>query len=215
MAIFSLHHSSIGKSTHRAGTAGAHIKYVSRNSAEPEILTNEIPSGRKEAMEWFNQAEMSDRSNGRVADKVMVALPSELSAESRKSLVKSFLEDITKGNQIPWYCAIHQKGEDSHNPHAHILIRDRSPIDGRRVIKTSSAGSTNQIRQKWAESVNKALWREGFTEMIDHRSLKEQGINREPEKHQGWKGHAEDAPRFRKMILQERTAEARKFNQNL
>jgi hypothetical protein len=37
----------------------------------------------------------------------------------------------------------------------------------------------------WEEEANRALQRAGFQIRIDHRSLKEQGINREPEKHRG------------------------------
>lgn len=40
-------------------------------------------------------------------------------------------------------------------------------------------------RQAWAEYTNRALERAGLAERIDHRSLKEQGIEREPQIHLG------------------------------
>ncbi|MCB1921453.1 MAG: hypothetical protein KDJ28_15970 [Candidatus Competibacteraceae bacterium] len=38
MAIFSLHHAAIGRSTHRAGTAGAHAAYVLRQTAARAVI---------------------------------------------------------------------------------------------------------------------------------------------------------------------------------
>ena len=42
MAIFSLHHAAIGRSTHRAGTAGAHAAYVLRQTAARVVIGQEI-----------------------------------------------------------------------------------------------------------------------------------------------------------------------------
>ena len=189
MAIFSLHHKSIGRSTHRRGRTGAHVRYVSRRSAEPEILAARMPSEWKQAKRWFDQEESEDRKNARIADSIMVALPRELSPKQRSYLVKAFLEDLTEG-LVPWYAAIHAKGEDEDNPHAHILIRDRSPSDGRRVLKLSSRGSTIKIRRKWSQWASMALRAASYDLTVDHRSLKDQGIDRLPTKHRGpsWKG---------------------------
>lgn len=187
MAIFSLNHKPIGKSTHSSGRAGAHIRYISRASAEAVILSNGMPSNWRKAKDWINRQEQQDRRNARIADRVMVALPVQLDGEQRTKLLQEYMAEIT-GNDVPWYAAIHQTGEDIDNPHAHILIRDRSLINGRRVIKTSERGSTQHFREKWSEKANKALLR-AFGDnapRIDHRSLKAQGINREPTKHRGW-----------------------------
>ena len=116
----------------------------------------------------------------------MVAIPIELNEEERKTLVEDYLEEVT-GNLVPWYAAIHETGEDMDNPHAHIIIRDRSFTDGQRVVQTSEKSSTQHFRKKWSESANKALLRANHPEQIDHRSLKAQGIKREPTKHRGWR----------------------------
>jgi len=42
-----------------------------------------------------------------------------------------------------------------------------------------------QVRERWADLSNKALERAGHSVRIDHRSLKEQGIDREPTVHLG------------------------------
>lgn len=185
MAIYSLNHKTIGKKTHRAGQASAHLRYISRGSAAPKILSNGIPSESGKAQRWLKEQENRDRSNARIIDKLMVAIPIELNKEERKILIQDFLQEIT-GDLVPWYAAIHQTGKDSHNPHAHIIIRDRSLLDGRRVVQTSERGSTKHFRKKWTEEANKALLRTNNPETIDDRSLKEQGIEREPTRHRGW-----------------------------
>ena len=189
MAIFSLNHSPISKSKHPAGRAGAHLRYISREGVKPVILSNGIPSDWRAAQSWMNQEEANDRANARVADRVMIALPIELTKEQRTELVQNYLEDLTK-NEIPWYAAIHQEGEDAHNPHAHILIRDRSILSGVRVLKTSERGSTTYLRENWSKNANKALLRANQSVTIDHRSLKAQGIDQEPTQHRGWKKEA-------------------------
>ncbi|NYZ70054.1 MobA/MobL family protein, partial [Endozoicomonas sp. SM1973] len=62
--------------------------------------------------------------------------------------------------------------------------------------KRSEAGLPNRkqdldiIREAWEKHANQALERAGHQERIDHRSLKDQGIDREPTKHLGPKATA-------------------------
>jgi len=44
MAIFSLHHASIGRSTHPAGTAAAHARYITRYSAAGVVMCSRSQS---------------------------------------------------------------------------------------------------------------------------------------------------------------------------
>lgn len=185
MAIYSLNHKPIGKTTHPSGRAGAHIRYISRAEAEATILANGVSTNWREAKKWIDEQEQNDRSNARILDRLMIALPVELDKSQRAELVQEYMEEIT-GNLVTWYAAIHQKGKDSHNPHVHIILRDRSLSDGRRVVQTSEKGSTQYFRRTWAEKANKALLKANHSEAIDHRSLKAQGIGREPTQHRGW-----------------------------
>lgn len=111
MAIYSLNHSSIGRSTHRAGTASAHVRYVSRRSAASAVLAEGMPAERNQAVAWLDQAEAADRKNARVVDKLMLALPLELSPEERQTLVRGFAQAIGSG-RISWLAAIHDKGRE-------------------------------------------------------------------------------------------------------
>ena len=69
MAIYSLNLKSIGRTTHAAGTAGAHLLYIAREGASPELVAAHMPLDPNDARAWMNQAETGDRKNARVIDK--------------------------------------------------------------------------------------------------------------------------------------------------
>jgi Large polyvalent protein-associated domain 7/MobA/MobL family len=180
MAIYSLHHSGVGRTTHRPGTAAAHLRYVTRESACTKMLCNlprDIPPTRKRMLSWMRNCEESDRANARVVDKLMVAIPIELRRNERIALIDNFCREIT-GNQVAWIAAIHDSGDDLYNPHAHILIRDRDLANGKRVLKTTERGSTERFRLAWEQAANKALAQAGTHATIDRRSLAAQGQER-------------------------------------
>ena len=120
----------------------------------------------------------------------MVALLIELNTKQRIKLIKNYVKALTNG-ECPWYASIHQKGKDQHNPHCHIVIRDKSVLTGRRVVRFSDRGSTNRIREHWAVEASKSLKQAGHDINLDHRSYRTQGIDKIPGQHRGWKHHAE------------------------
>lgn len=183
MAIFSLNHSWIGRSTHPAGAAGAYARYITRNEACTVILGARMPLDRQ-IYAWLDSEERSDRRNARVIDRVIVALPSELSRDQNIELLQAYCERLTDG-RASWSAAIHHEPGDADNPHAHIIFRDRDVDTGRRVMMTSEPGSTERLREVWENEVNKALERAGFEARVDRRSLADQGIDREPQIHVG------------------------------
>lgn len=195
MAIYSLNVGSIGRSTHAAGTAGAHVRYISRPAAASEVFAHAMPSQPNAARSWMDRAEEGDRKNARVLDRIRLAIPRELTREQRQELVRVFCEDVT-GNRVPWLAAIHQDGEDTHNPHAHIVVRDRDLETGKRVLKWSDSprdrkaaglpeNAVEHIRERWEARANEALARAGHDIRIDRRSLEAQGIDRVPTIHIG------------------------------
>lgn len=209
MAIYSLNISSIGKTTHRSGTAGAYIKYIARESAEPELFAGGgIPNDPKDARNFVDRGERADRANARIADKLRGALPVELSHEERAALVQAFGERLSEG-RVPWYAAIHQCGEDEHNPHFHMLVRDRDRETDKRVVRLSdsardwkAAGRPGDapcayVRELWEEIANEALERAGHEERIDRRSLEDQGIDRTPQIHLGPAGQYVETNKYR------------------
>ncbi|MET4802827.1 hypothetical protein ABIA96_005428 [Bradyrhizobium sp. LB11.1] len=185
VAIYSLHHAAIGKSTQaRPHTAAAHLRYITRRSACTRVLAGRMPAQSARARSWIRREEDADRANARLVDKVLLALPRELNPSQHAALVRKFAEQITLG-RASWLAAFHDDGEDRHNPHVHLVIRDRDPETGKRVCGMSERGSTERLRELWERCANEALESAGRSERIDRRSLAAQGISRQPTIHEG------------------------------
>jgi hypothetical protein len=193
MAIYSLHHQPIGRSTQaRPHTSAAHVRYITRPTAASRIEARRMPDKPHKAAAFMVEGENSDRKNARVSDKLLLALPRELDSEQRAQLVRGFAEEVTQG-RAPWLAAFHDQGKDAHNPHAHLLIRDRDPESGKRVAGLSEKGSTERLRVLWEKHANGALEQAGRSERIDRRTLEAQGIQRAPTVHEGPRAQQMDA----------------------
>ena len=204
MAIFSLHHAAIGKATQaRPHTAAAHVRYIARKSACSRLVGERMPVKAAAAQAWLRRQEDNDRKNARVCDKVLLALPRELDAEQRAALVRSFAEKVTAG-KASWLAAFHERGQDRHNPHCHLVIRDRDPRTGKRACNMSERGSTDVLRALWEQHANAALQQAGHDERIDRRTLQAQGVKRRPTIHEGLSS--------REMIAKGRTIRSRPVN---
>ncbi|MEJ0076833.1 MAG: MobA/MobL family protein [Alphaproteobacteria bacterium] len=183
MAIFSLNHTPVGRTTHAPGSASLYARYITRSEACNVILGERMPiDGKLNA--WLDAEEKGDRKNARVIDKVIVALPLELTRDQNIELLQAFGERMTEG-RASWMAAIHDGPADANNPHAHMIFRDRDIATGRRVMLTSQPGSTQRFRDAWEQETNIALERAGREERVDKRSLADQGIAREPQIHVG------------------------------
>lgn len=200
MAIYSLRVSAVGKTTQKQPfTAAAHLKYITRKSAVTSVLAARMPDRRREALAWLRREERDDRKNARIIDKVMVALPRELTPAQQHGLIRAFAEKLTRG-RASWLAAFHTQGKDASNPHCHLILRDRDVETGKRVMflsagkkeaaervgKGRSAPTTlAAVRELWERMANEALAVSGRTERIDRRSLKVQGNSRRPQVHEG------------------------------
>jgi hypothetical protein len=169
MAIYSCNLKSVGKKTHAAGTAGAHLCYIARDGAHAEIGAHHMPQHPRAAQSWMDRQEAEERANARMISKIMVALPVELSEAERHALVRDYVRDLTQ-DRVPWYFAIHQKGEDAHNPHAHIVLRDRDIAIGKRVLLLSDSA---RDRLKAGLPENGAEWVRERWEIVCNRHLEQ------------------------------------------
>lgn len=184
VAIYSLHLRSIGRTTHAPRTAGAHIRYITRPEARADLLAGRMPTDRNAARRWLDREERQDRKNARIIDKITAALPRELDARQRRMLVMAFAERVTQG-RASWLAAIHQSGEDAHNPHAHIVIRDRDPETGKRVALLSEKGACRKIRLLWEQATNAALEVLGSPQRVTRLSHAARDIETPPQRHRG------------------------------
>ncbi|MGF3027748.1 MobA/MobL family protein [Methylobacterium aquaticum] len=189
MAIYHLSHTYVGKGSQKQPhTAAAHSNYVTRPTRATEVMGERMPTEWRAAATWLKAQEDSDRINARVIDKIEVALPKELDHAQRAALVRDFAEHLSQG-RASWLAALHDGPKDEHNPHAHIILRDRDatpgPKAGRRVVLTTERGTVDHIRELWQARANLALEQAGSDARIDHRTLAAQGIEREPQIHVG------------------------------
>jgi hypothetical protein len=143
-----------------------------------------MPTGTRAARTWLDREEQGDRKNGRVIDKIMVALPRELTPAQRQDLIRAFVRQVGR-DRMPWLAAIHDRGKDASNPHAHIILRDRDRETGKRVALLSEKGSTERLRVTWEWYVNRSLEAQGRAERVSRLSLAAQGQERIPERHRG------------------------------
>ena len=212
VAIFHLSVKPISRSAGRSATAAAAYrsgeKIVDERTGEIHDYTRKggvesadmvLPDG---APEWatdrtklWNAAELSEkRKDACVAREFEVALPAELSPAERRNLALEFAKDMANREGCAVDVAIHAPGKegDNRNHHAHILRTTRKvEADGLGAkLDTEQAGrkrkdDLEQVRERWANLLNKALERAGHSIRIDHRSLKEQGIDQQPTVHLG------------------------------
>ncbi len=143
----------------------------------------------------WNLAEHAEkRKDAKVAREWELALPAELSRLNRMYLAQHFARAIVKRYGVAVDIGIHlpsNKGDDR-NHHVHVLTTTR--VLGRdgfgektRVLDSprTSGQEVKAVRELWEQLCNRALELEMKFERVDSRSLKAQGVNREPGHHLG------------------------------
>ena len=180
------------------------------HSSRQDVLHKEIMLPNQFAaddMSWaqdrsnlWNSAERAEvRKNARTAREYLVALPLELSTQERINLVKGFSRELVERYRFALDIAIHAPrdfpGSDPRNFHAHLLATTRevtteglgakTPLEwsdtARRQTGLGPAvGELLHVRERWAVAANTALELAKIDARIDHRTLKAQGIDREP-----------------------------------
>lgn len=157
------------------------------------MLPENAPEWAKDRAKLWNAAEQSEtRKNSTVAREFEISLPAELSKEDRQKLAVDFAREIVERHGVAADIAIHEpsKGGDNRNHHAHILITTRElTADGftrkTRELDDRKSGEIERWRERFAELQNASFKQSGIDETVDHRSLKDQGIEREPTQHLG------------------------------
>lgn len=174
---------------------------------------------------FWKAGDKFERANGAVYREHEIALPVELTPVQQRELVDKLVAEMVPGK--PYQFAIHApKGALSsvQNPHLHLMYSDRAS-DGierspeqvfarynatypERGGRKKDSGGRNRLamrdqaieaRRKCADLQNDALERYGHTVRVDHRSYRDQGIQRQAEHHLG-------QARIKKMSAAEKEA---------
>ena len=157
------------------------------------MAPKDAPDWAQDRNQLWNHAERAEkRKDAQLAREIEIALPHELTPQQREWLVKDFAREafVRKGYAVD--IAIHapDKNSDDRNHHAHIMVTMRTlDGDGFAAKKDPSMNRREQLgewRGQWAHLANRHLERHGHEARIDHRSLKQQGIEREAGIHLGY-----------------------------
>lgn len=180
------------------------------HSGRDDVLHKEIILPSRFAgtqMDWardranlWNAAEAAEkRKDSRVAREYTVALPVELNANQRLLLVRGFAQELSDVYRFAVDVAVHAPrdypGSDPRNFHAHLLATTReATVEGLAAKTTLELNDSSRrqlglspgvnelirVRERWATVTNQALHDAHVSARIDHRTLKAQGIEREP-----------------------------------
>lgn len=159
------------------------------------VAPDKAPSWALDRQALWNAAEKAEaRKNSTVGREFEVALPSELSARQRQALAMSFARELVARHGLVVDVAIHapHRHGDQRNYHAHLLCSTRRlSAEGFRDktrelddLKTGPA-EIGRWRSRWADLQNEFFAQHGLSVRVDHRSLKEQGVDRVPTHHKG------------------------------
>ncbi len=204
---FSVKHGSRAKGT----SARAHVSYILREEryeyGSHELRYTEsgnLPEWAQENPKHFwSTADLYESANARLYTEFEVALPRELSTEQQTDLAKEFLKNEI-GDRHAYTIAIHESTttDGGVNPHFHLMFstRKNDGIERRESLFFKRANSRSpeeggapkdrswmpkprlhELRVSWETHANRALEMAGVLATVDHRSLRDQGIDRDPQ----------------------------------
>lgn len=186
--------SSVAAAAYRSGTrledlrSGQIHDYTRKKGVtHTEIFVPEgAPEWAKDRAELWNEVEAEEkRKDAQLAREMNVAIPVELVGDQRVELVRRFARSLADQGMVV-DLAVHE--DNPENPHVHLLLTMRSigPDGfGKKNRRWNDRKVLQDWRERWAMMANDALQSAQVDERIDHRTLKAQGIKREPTIHMG------------------------------
>ncbi|MAP24311.1 MAG: hypothetical protein CMM87_02095 [Rickettsiales bacterium] len=124
----------------------------------------------------------------------IIALPKELSTEEKIQLTEELARVLFVRNRLMVLYAIH---DEENNPHVHMIASMRAIDEEGNFSKAKHRYPRHvlkEMRRSVAEVINDRCQEWGYNIRVDHRSLKDQGIERAPTKHRGWYADKMKAP---------------------
>lgn len=164
---------------------------------------------------WNAVEQIEKSSKAQLAREYEVALPVELSREEQIKLVRDFAKENFVDNGMCVDFSIHDKEDGNPHAHIMLITRPIEQDNSwgvkqkkeyildkngqkqydkkKQTYKCKTVKTTNwdskeflqRSRESWAEKVNQELEKKSLPQRIDHRSLKEQGVDRVPTIHEG------------------------------
>jgi MobA/MobL family len=156
----------------------------------------DAPDWARDLGQLVNEVERFEkRSDSQLAMNLDIALPHEQTLEQNRRLMQDFVREQFQRKGYAAHFAIHppDRDGDDRNIHAHVLVTLRK-IDEHGFARTKAEQQERYrnrgeyvegLRDAWEKLANRHLERNGYDARIDRRSLEDQGIEREPQQHQG------------------------------
>jgi Ti-type conjugative transfer relaxase TraA len=182
--------SVVAAAAYRAGESlaedatGMTFDYTRKSGVEHcEILAPKVvPDWVHVRSRLWNAVEAAEkRKDAQLAREIEVGLPIELDADQQLALMRAFVQREFVARGMIADLAIHR--DDANNPHAHVLLTLRSIDAAGFGLKERSWNERSKLlawRQSWQEMTNQHLALAGHDVRIDHRSLKDQGLDLTP-----------------------------------
>ena len=150
--------------------------------------------GAENIERFWNAAEVAEkRKDAQIAERVIIALPKELTLEQSRWALQDHIREFTRQGRVV-QVAIHSPEHDQRNLHAHMQISlrgvDESGFKAEKAREQQErylyrSQYVEHLRENWARVANRHLERHGHEASLDHRSYQRQGIDREPTLHMG------------------------------
>ncbi|MDR0470364.1 MAG: MobA/MobL family protein [Nitrososphaerota archaeon] len=156
------------------------------------ILPQNAPPEFADRETLWNAVEASEiRKDAQLAREIEAALQKEFALQEQIQLLREYIKEnfVDKGMCADF--SIHDKRDG--NPHAHIMLTTRNVTSdgfGKKNRDWNEAAQLVKWRENWADINNRKFEEKGLEERIDHRTLKAQGIDREPTIHMGHEASA-------------------------
>ena len=187
-------HSAVAAAAYRTGLkirderAGKIHDYSSRTKGvvESVILRPEnSPEWTAQTASLWNAVEQGEkRKDAQLSREFILAVPREISSKEQFQLSVEWAQSELVSKGMIAEVSLHNP-KSGKNPHVHILATMRT-LDGDKFsAKKPREWNDKDLlihwRESWAGAVNGALEKAGRPERVDHRSLKDRGIDRIPE----------------------------------
>jgi ATP-dependent exoDNAse (exonuclease V) alpha subunit len=187
-------HSAVAAAAYRTGTKLRDERsdkihdYSSRTKGVVEsiILRPEnSPEWTAKTTTLWNEVERSERrKDSQLAREFILAVPKELTAKEQMECAVGWAQKELVGKGMVAEVSLHNP-KGGKNPHVHILCTMRT-MDGdkfsaKKPREWNEKPQLHDWRETWCKAENAALEKAGRLERVDHRSLKDRGIDRIPE----------------------------------
>ncbi len=211
----SFHHEVKSGKKGAAAKQAMYITRKGRHATRADMLFTghgNMPSWtNNDPMAFWRTGDMHERANAAVYREHVIALPVELTREQLPDLVDTLVKELV--GVKPYQFAVHAPTsalEGVENTHVHLMFSDRLEDGIERTPEQTfkrynakmpefggrkkDSGNMNRMelrdhliamRRRCAEVQNAALAKYGHESRVDHRTLKQQGVDRLPEKHLG------------------------------